>query len=322
MLPLDFKPHFFIRNKHLQTIISSKKRPEIGGMVAHEQLINIDVKTDEEVHLTGYYSPQIKEPAKGLVILLHGWLGCVRSTYMLARGEQLYQAGYEVFRLNMRDHGQTVALNSGVFHGARLEEVFLAVQYIAQQNLHLPVTLIGFSMGGSFALRIGWWQSINNQPIFNLKKIIAICPSVNPEHVTNAIDNSPIYRRYFCNKWRMNLQEKQQFFPHLYDFGSVVSLKTCRQMTEALIKLYSDYSDINAYFSEYHFSKEKLKLVSIPMTVLAAADDPVIPVEGFQELESINPHLELVITNYGGHVGYINSFSGDSWLDKILPSIV
>ncbi|WP_133127968.1 YheT family hydrolase [Legionella nagasakiensis] len=322
MRPLPFKPPILVRNKHLQTIISSKKSPIIGGMVNHEQLIDIKVHTDEMVHLTGYYSSQNEKQAKGLVILLHGWLGCDKSTYMLARGERLYQEGYDVFRLNMRDHGSTVALNKGLFHGCRLNEVFQAIKKIAELKPDLPLYLVGFSMGGSFALRVGWQQSIEALPIKNLKKIVAICPSVNPAQVTDAIDKSILYRSYFCNKWKANLLEKQKHFPELYDFNSLFSLKSCKQITEALIKQYSEYPDLEAYFAEYHFSQEKLKAVCVPMTVLAAADDPVIPIEGFQELKQINPFFDLNITHYGGHVGYINALSGSSWLDMVLPSLL
>ncbi|ETO92807.1 putative hydrolase [Legionella oakridgensis RV-2-2007] len=316
----DFKPNLLVRNKHLQTILSSKKRPVFDQMIKNEQLINLKVETDEIVHLNGCYSPHV-QPV-GLVILLHGWLGCVRSSYMLARGEQLYKKGYSVFRLNMRDHGQTVALNEGIFHGCRLEEVFQAVKQIAELKPELPVSLVGFSMGGSFALRVGWRQSITDEPIKNLKKIIAICPSVNPEQVTDAIDKSKIYRHYFCNRWRNNLIEKQKCFPELYDFSDLLSMKSCKQITAALIEKYSDFPDMDAYFSEYHFSQDKLRMVNIPMTVLAAADDPVIPIDGFSELKNINSLFNLNITDYGGHVGYINTLMGDSWLDMVLPTLM
>ncbi|HHF7344478.1 TPA: YheT family hydrolase [Legionella feeleii] len=319
---LNFEPQFYIKNKHLQTILSSKKNPVTGSMVRNEIAVTLTVKTDETVNLTGLFSPQPNQTAKGLIILLHGWLGCAQSTYMLGRGEQLYQQGYELFRLNLRDHGPTLGLNKGLFHGARLEEVFQAVKQITTNYSGLPTTLIGFSMGGSFALRIGWRDSFESQKIPNLNRIIAVCPSVNPEQVTRAIDNSNLYRRYFIARWKKNLLEKQRCFPELYDFSSILLQKNSWQMTEKLLVNYSEFKDIDAYFTEYHFSPEKLKAVRVPMTILTAEDDPVIPIRGFNELKNINPLLELHITRHGGHVGYINNFRGDSWLDTILPKLI
>ncbi len=222
---LNFKPHFYVKNRHVQTILSSKKKPIVGNMVQNEVAITLTVKTNETVYLTGLFSPQPNQTAKGLIILLHGWLGCDQSTYMLGRGEQLYQQGYEIFRLNLRDHGSTIGLNKGIFHGARLEEVFQAIKQITTNYSALPTVLIGFSMGGSFALRIGWRDSFESQKISNLKRIIAISPSVNPEQVTRAIDNSNIYRRYFIARWKKNLIAKQRCFPGLYDFNTILLQK-------------------------------------------------------------------------------------------------
>lgn len=318
----QFMPQIPIRNKHVQTILSSQKKPSPGLMLQQEQMIKITVNAEEMTHLIGMYTPQKQLPAKGLAILLHGWLGSTQSTYMLARGEQLYNKGYAIFRLNMRDHGPNTALNKGIFHGCRLEEVFQAIKQIEEIEPDLPITLIGFSMGGSFALRVGWRHSFEPGSIVNLKKIIAICPSVNPEQVTTSIDASIIYRRYFRNKWLENLIEKQKVFPETYDFSTILSLKTCWQITDELVKKYSTFPDIDAYFSEYHFSKEKLQPIRVPMTILAAKDDPVIPVGGFDELKNVNPLLNLHLTTYGGHVGYITNIHGDSWLDQVLPSLM
>jgi predicted alpha/beta-fold hydrolase len=318
----EFNPPFLFRNKHLQTILASKKSPLIGGMVNCQELVNISVDVGEIVHLNGFYSKQAVKPSKGLVLLLHGWLGSDRSTYMLARGEALYQQGYDIFRLNFRDHGNTLNLNTGIFHGGRLEEAFAAVKEIAAFNPEMPVYIIGFSMGGSFALRIAWLQGKENLPIKNLRKVIAVCPSVNPDQVTSAIDNSLIYRNYFCAKWKENLKNKQHHFSDLYDFSELLNLKTCREMTEILISKYSEYPDIDTYFSDYQFSFEKLKEVKTPTIILTAEDDPVIPIIGFKDLKNANQDVEIRVTQYGGHVGFIEGLNGESWLDKILPQLL
>lgn len=329
MTKLPFEPNFLLRNKHVQTILSSKKKPNFGKMVASESLINlhvnipISINSSEMVNLNGYYSSHKAISPKGLVILLHGWLGSSTSSYMLANGERLYQQGFAVMRLNMRDHGNTLHLNQGIFHGCRLEEIYQAIKQIAAMNPELPVTLLGFSMGGSFALRVAWRNSIGFDPIDNFKKVIAICPSVDPEKVTNAIDNSKIYRRYFCNKWKKNLAEKQRCFPDLYNFDEIISLKNCKDITDALIEKYSNYAACEDYFSEYQLTKEKLESINIPVEILAAKDDPVIPIDSFDELKHINPKCNIYITEYGGHVGYIDSLSkNNSWLDKVLPSLM
>ncbi len=79
------------------------------------------------IRLQGLYSRQPGD-SKGLVVLLHGWEGSVNSNYVLANGARLFDAGFDVFRLNFRDHGDTHHLNHEIFHSCRLDEVVHALR--------------------------------------------------------------------------------------------------------------------------------------------------------------------------------------------------
>ena len=79
------------------------------------------------IRLQGLYSKQASK-SRGLAVLLHGWEGSVNSNYIVANGIRLYKAGFDVFRLNFRDHGDTHHLNPGIFHSCRLDEVINALR--------------------------------------------------------------------------------------------------------------------------------------------------------------------------------------------------
>ena len=81
-------------------------------MVASAREMILDA--GEGIRLLGFHSPQPDKRAKGLVILLHGWEGSSDSTYILRAGRCLYRHGYDVFRLNYRDHGESHHLNEGL----------------------------------------------------------------------------------------------------------------------------------------------------------------------------------------------------------------
>ncbi len=110
--------------------------------------------TSGGVRLLGFYSPQKYKKSKGLVVLLHGWEGSVASTYILCTGNALYGRGYDIFRLNFRDHGDSHHLNQGIFYAVLIEEVFQAVRQLCMNAEQKPAFLTGFSLGGNFALRI------------------------------------------------------------------------------------------------------------------------------------------------------------------------
>ena len=314
---LNFKPHWLLRNPHVQTIVGSRMstRPGLMSQAGQAMLLTVGAE-GQTVRLTGVYSPHPPETRRGLVLLLHGWLGSIEATYMLNRGEFLYRQGYSIFRLNMRDHGGTVGLNEGLFHGGLIEEVFQAAHQVAALEPDGPFYVIGFSMGGNFALRVAWQHACD--PIPNLERAVAISPSADPARVTKALDKHWVYRDYFRRKWRKNLLEKQRAFPDLYDFRQVFEQKTCAVMTDVLVDEFSSFPDAAAYYETYGFTVDKLRPVNIPITILTAADDPIIPVESFSAYKGINPNLTLHITPHGGHVGYINLFPIRCWLNQAL----
>ena len=102
------------------------------------------------VTLQAFHSSPAKrgrEPGKRLAVLLHGWEGSADSTYVLSLAQTLFAHGFEVVRLNLRDHGATHHLNRELFHSCRLPEVVGAVQALARRFPGMPMVLAGFSLG-------------------------------------------------------------------------------------------------------------------------------------------------------------------------------
>ncbi|MCU0540052.1 MAG: alpha/beta fold hydrolase, partial [Desulfobacterales bacterium] len=110
------------------------------------------LETAAGVRLLGAYARHKEQPGRGLAILLPGWEGSIDSTYMRCTGRALFQRGYDLFRLNYRDHGESHHLNRGIFYAVLLEEVFEAAAQAAAMAGGKPVLLAGFSLGGNFAL--------------------------------------------------------------------------------------------------------------------------------------------------------------------------
>jgi len=316
---LIFDPHPLARNRHFQTIVSSMKPHPNPILQQTSKTLILDA--GDGVRLQGYYAPQPQsQQVKGLVLLLHGWLGHAHATYILALGERLYQSGYSLFRLNLRDHGHTHHLNPGIFRSDMLTEVVNAAQRVSALDPDRPLHLVGASLGGNFALRIAWQQS--QTALFRLGHTIAICPVIDPHATTLALDNSPIYLTYFRRKWRQTFKIKQQLFSDLYNFEAEIKSKSCMAMTERFIKRYSPYPNAQSYFRQYAITPAMLGRVRSPTTIITAADDPVVPVADFYPLRNVSPQVAISIQPYGGHVGFIDIFPYRHWLNQAVLSIL
>jgi predicted alpha/beta-fold hydrolase len=308
-----FTPPFYMKSAFIQTLLASGKFRAWGKNPMLDSAREIILNPVGDVRLQGFYSPQAGGQARGMVMLLHGWEGSVNSAYVLRTGKFLYQNGFSVFRLNYRDHGETHHLNPGLFYAALLDEVFGAVRQVAEYEDNLPLHLVGFSMGGNFALRIA--RRHTEQPIENLKRVFSISPVLDPEKSTKAIDQYPLLRNYFRKKWARSLLKKQAHFPSLYDFGEILKLETVMDMTEAMLRRYSEYESSTDYFRNYAVLGNSLAQLTVPVTIITAQDDPIIPVEDFHSLK-LAPTTELIVHRHGGHNGFLETLSGRAWYES------
>lgn len=316
----QFRPPRGLANPHVQSVLaSSGLRRWLGSRRyatlerdAREHLLDCG----DGVRLQGFHTAQRgRERARGLVVLLHGWEGSARSTYVLNTGARLLDEGFDVFRLNFRDHGDTHHLNRGLFHSCRLDEVTGAVRAVQRQFPHAPLALAGFSLGGNFALRVALQAPAAG---IALRYVLAVCPVVDPGSGLFGLEHGPFfYHSYFVRKWRRSLRRKQALFPDIEWFSDAEIGGNLRELTRALVLRHTQFGSLENYLDGYSVALDRLGDLSIAATILTAADDPVIPVANFHALQ-LPPNVELDIAAHGGHCGFIEHYSLRSFTDDYI----
>lgn len=250
-----------------------------------------------------------------MVVMIHGWEGSAESTYVLSVAPILLARGYSVFRLNLRDHGETHHLNEELFHSCRLDEVVGAFGWIQTAFKDKQLSAVGYSLGGNFALRVA---AAAPAAKLELEKVIAICPVLSPVQTINALDSGWwVYRDYFIRRWRNSLQRKRTAFPDQYDFGRLNQFANLRDMTEYFVLRYTGYPDLYSYLNGYALTSERLGSLTVSSTMLLAADDPVIPIEGLSDVQ-VPDALQVYRSAHGGHCGFLQGPRLTSWLDEFI----
>jgi len=312
-----FKPPFWLRHQLVQTVLASLKFRKRGANPMVDAGQDVILDCEDGVRLKGNYSPHPDN--KALVIFLHGWEGSQDSTYVVTAGRRVYAQGASVFRLNYRDHGDSHNLNEGLFYSTLFNEVFDAVKQAAKRANGAPVYIVGFSLGGNFALRIA--RSLRDLSIQNLKHIFAISPVVDPWGAAPLVDTNPLYQRYFLKKWTRSLRKKQALYPHLYDFKTILAQRTVLGITEKLLPEYSEFPDMKSYFDSYRVDKWDLENCPVAISLISAADDGMIPVDDLLDLK-LNHNATRIIHAHGGHNGFFQSLMGPTWYDDYIQNVV
>jgi predicted alpha/beta-fold hydrolase len=146
---------------------------------------------------------------------------------------------------------------------------------------------------------------------------------LNPYHATLAIDNGAwLYLSYFRRKWRESLQKKEAAFPNQFDFSREIAASSCMEMTEIFVRNHSPYPDALAYFKSYGLRPEMLASLQTPTTIIAAVDDPIIPISDFYPLADLSPYVQLHLQPYGGHVGFIHILPFRRWIGEAVLTVL
>ncbi|HEV8694796.1 MAG TPA: alpha/beta fold hydrolase [Lysobacter sp.] len=313
----DYRPPRWLRNAHVQSVLgSSMLRRRYGerslatsGAVTTAHLID----GGDGVRLQGLHSVMPDLESRGLVLLLHGWEGSADSSYMRLTAVQLLRRGFEVFRLNFRDHGDTHHLNEGIFHSNRIDEVVHGACDVARRFARRPLAVAGYSLGGNFALRLALRAPAAG---LELAHVAAVCPVLDPARTMESMERGlPLYLWYFERKWRDSLARKRELFPQVHAFDNQILGLRMRPLTQWLVERHTDFGTLESYFDGYFIAGNRLAALPVPASILMAQDDPVIPIEGFHNLQ-LPQSARLEIAPWGGHCGFLENARLDGFAER------
>jgi len=318
-----YLPPRWLRNAHVQSVLGSSSLRRSRGARA---LATTAAQTREHlvdggdgVRLHGLHSTMPGVAPRGLALLLHGWEGSAESSYMQLTAAQLLRRGFEVFRLNFRDHGDTHHLNPELFHSNRIDEVVHAARDVARRFLRddggtaQPLVAAGYSLGGNFVLRMALRAPAAGLP---LTRIAAVCPVLDPALTMQQMERGmPLYMRYFERKWRGSLQRKRALFPEHHGFDDATLKLRMRDLTQWLVERHTDFGTLDAYFDGYSIAGDRLAALQVPADILMSEDDPVIPVAEFRALR-LPDSARLEVARWGGHCGFLENPRLDGYAER------
>ena len=320
MTSIRYDAPVYLRNAHLQTMLNGQgpRAWRARRILRSLQSQSLVLEAADGTRLLAELDRADGPGRSALVVLLHGWEGSSRSSYLVTTAARLLAQGYDVLRVNLRDHGNSHHLNRELFNSTRSPEVASALQGFVDTADYERRYIAGFSLGGSFALPIAADAGVE----LGLNACVAISPPIDPAHAMDALNGGFFaYERYFFRLWHRSLKRKLEHFPDLDYADDLTRAKSLDDLNRLFIPSHTIYERIEDYFSAYALVGARLAALSIPAHLITAQDDPIIP---FSDLDRIDPIADLHIetSRYGGHCGFLESLAAESWVEKRLVQIL
>lgn len=308
-----FRPHPLLRNAHVQTALAAHLNRRPRPYKAAEHRVSLD---DGDTVVLHEDAPLHADDTTPSVLLIHGLTGSYESTYMVRMAEKLTAHGYRSFRVDMRGCGAGEGLAKVPAHCGLYGDVAACVHKISELYDESPVSLVGYSLGGTLTLNM--LAEAGDLRIGNLEKSLVVCPPIDLFSCERHFRSfwGSYYDKFFVKLVWEQVVKRWQKFPETGPTTVPRRPRRLRDIDHMVIGPAAGYSSAEAYYAGTQ-PGPKLAAIRQPVTIVFSKDDPVVPCGPLFEF----PHsesIETIITTHGGHLGFLGVRGIDAdvrWLD-------
>ncbi len=274
--------------------------PHVAGRVRPARLrdfepwrTQIDDRDLGTLELRGLSRPT---PAKDAVLIVHGLGGGLDSPYMRRAAIAVSRAGMGCLMLAVRGASR---MGQDLYHAGQTADLEAALRSPALAGYE-RVFVLGFSLGGHMALRLGL------DPPENVRAVAAVCPPLDLEKSARALDAPRTwpYRRHVLGGLREIYREVARRREVPTPVSRVNSVSTIREWDRLTIVPRYGFTDVAEYYESMSVGP-RLSELKVPALIIHSEADPMVPSwtveDAFAEAGS-----DTVIRRIdsGGHVGF------------------
>lgn len=309
----NFRPHLLLRGGNLQTLVAALLPAD--DLVAKTRQVFVTLSDGDKIVLHDN-RPENWQETDPSVLLMHGLGGCHGSPYIKRAAQKLNDRGIRTFRMDLRGCGAGEQHAQGGAHCGSWDDVRQVVEALGTDMPSSPLHLVGYSMGGALALNMA--GELGARPCGQLASVMAVCPPVDLHALDESFKHGAgrLYSRHLARMiWRqitrrVSLMEN----PPAVDMSR--KPRHIREVDEQIIVPFHGYGTVDDYYDNASAIK-RMADIRVPTLVVAAADDPVIPIAPLYQLAK-NDFVKVQITPGGGHLGFVGRSGVDAdrrWID-------
>lgn len=312
----------WLRSAHLQTIgaaVPLHTRPRSHAR-AESELVRVPIEGGH-VHAHAWWSEDVQGASgaaspRVAVVIVHGIAGSAASHCCVRAAVALHRAGYHTVRMDMRGAGSSTADAPSLYHAGLTSDLDAVVRHVARDPRVSGVAVLGFSGGGSVALKLaGQWGREAPRSVLAVASVSAPLDYVR---ISARMDG------WTCLPYRYHvlrgLLDRARAFAELhperahYAAADLARIKRFRAFDRDVIGPMHGFRDVDAYYAAAS-AGPWLGKVHVPTLLLHAEDDPMVPGDTVRPwTTAASPRVRVEVTAHGGHLGWLGGLDEASWV--------
>lgn len=296
-----FDPPWWLKNRHLQTFWAPLA-PKLPLPKLTRQRLEL---SDGDFIDMDWVNPERDAPT---VVLLHGLEGDIDSPYLRRMLFQIQQRRWRGVLVYWRGCSEEMNRLDKTYHSGRSEDLDEVITEIHKSHSPEKLFVAGYSLGANVLLK---WLGENEEKA----RIDAGCAVSTPFNLSICADSidqgfSKIYKFYLLNSMKKRIVNK--FTPErlleLLNMSprDVMAINSFREFDNRVTSFLNEFEDAEDYYRTAS-SIYYLGSIKKPALVIHAADDPFMSPEIIPKEDQLPDSLELLISEHGGHVGFVSA---------------
>jgi predicted alpha/beta-fold hydrolase len=309
-----FRPAWWCRNPHVQTIFPNRLRPRPALALRRERVELPDgdfIDIDWTARDTG-----------PIVLLLHGLQGSSRSHYARSLARSFDRAGWRTAVVHFRGCSGEPNRLARSYHSGETGDIAYLAGMLRERHPDVPFAAVGVSLGGNVLLKwLGETGAANP-----LSAAVAISVPFLLNRAADRLETgfARLYQWELLYSLRRALKIKRRRVDLPLTIGKLSRLKTMRDFDDHVTAPLHGFRDSAHYYTESS-SRQYLRDIRVPTLLIQARDDPFMTPDVIPAPHELSASVRLEAYPHGGHVGFVGGtwpWRPFYWLEERVPAFL
>jgi predicted alpha/beta-fold hydrolase len=250
--------------------------------------------------------------ARGEIFMVHGLEGSGEAGYIRSLSVAALRAGFAAHRFHMRTCGGTERLCRTLYHAGLTSDLLAVIREFRGEG-RAPAFLVGFSLGGNVVLKLAGEMGESAR-----EYVQGVCTVSAPLDLAACArrigerDNR-VYEARFVRAMRQRLCATGR-----YQKGEFAGLHSVFGLDDRFTAPSFGFGDAANYYRTQS-SIGYLAGLRVPALLIQSRDDTFVPFAIYESAAvRSNPWIRLMVTERGGHLGFIGRRPNRLWLDEAI----